>query len=170
MMLQFAGRSEEALASLEQSLAVALELGDARGEVVRIHLGAALTRMGRAAEARPHLARALELTHQMGEWYLEAVGAWAAAEMEDALGDPVAARAMRERELDLLARIGGNAHNEALAHAHLSHLARRAGDGEKAAHEAELARRLASADPEPGYAARIEAALHVERWSELLTG
>ena len=170
MMLQLAGRGDEALASLHRALAVALEGGDARDELVRMHLGAALTRMHRAGEARPHVARALELTHQMGEWYLEAVAAWTAAEMEDALGDIAAAGAMRERELALLTRIGGNPHNEALAHAHLAHLALRAGEGDRAAREAELARSLASADPEPGYAARIEAALHVERWSELQTG
>ena len=170
MMLPFAGRNGEAIATLQRSLAIALDLGDARGELVRIHLGTALTRSGRAAEARPHVARALQLTEQMGDWYLEAVAAWMAAEMEDALGDAAAAREMRERELSRLAHIGGNPHNEALAHAHLSHLARGCGDGEAAAREAEFARALAAKDPDPGYAGRIEAALAVERWSELQTG
>ena len=170
MMLPFAGRHAEALATLQRSLAIALDLGDARGELVRIHLGAALTRSGRAAEARPHAARALQLTEQMGDWYLDAVAAWMAAEMEDALGDDAAARAMRERELSRLARIGGNPHNEALSHAHLSHLARRGGEQEVTAREAEIARALAARDPDPGYAGRIEAALAVERWSELQSG
>ena len=166
MMLPFVGRQEEGLECLQRALAVALDEHDLRGETVRVHVATALTRMGRAPEARPHAVRALEITHQTGDWYLEAVCAWMAAEMEDALGDLDAAKAMRRREINLLARIGGNTHNEALSHAHLAHLARLSNDAESAACEAELARALAKADSDPGYLA----SLHVESWSDIQTG
>lgn len=169
MVLQFAGRTDEAVEALERSLAIALELHDVRGEQARLHLGVTLVRSGRAREARPHLLRALELTHQTGDGYLEAVAAWGAAEMEDALGDLAAAREMRLREISLLTRVGGNAHNEALSHAHLSHIARCQGREDESAREAALARELAARDADPGYAARIERALGVTSWAELET-
>ena len=135
-----------------------------------MHLGTTLARAGHPGRARPHLERSLEIAHQMGDRYLESVAAWAAAEMEDALGNYAAAKEMRGRELALLASIGGNPHNEALAHAHLAHLARLTGDAAAAEAEATEARRLAVASPHAGYAARIEEALIVERWADLETG
>ena len=170
VMLDMADRPNEAIERLERSLAIALEIRDVRGETCRTHLGQVLTRSGRPARARPHIARAMELTHLMGDRYLESINAWAAAEMEDALGNVPAAKEMRARELALLASIGGNPHNEAFARAHLSHLARRTGDDDSAAKEAAEARRLAAASPHVGYAARIEEALAVEHWSDLRTG
>ncbi len=164
------GRTEEGLALLQRALAIALDLRDARMEVFhRTHLGLLLTRAGRPAEARPHFDRSFELAEQMGDWYLESVCAWLAAEMEEALGNMEAARQMRLREIALLARIGGNPHNEAFAHAHLAHLARLLRDPETELREAERARELAASDPEPGYAARIERALSVASWNEIQT-
>jgi DNA-binding SARP family transcriptional activator len=170
MMLDFAGRHDEALQLLERALAVSLACHDARSEMCRLHLAASLTRSGRPAEARPHAQRALELAHLMGDWYIESVAAWSAAEVEDALGDPGAARRLRERELALLARIGGNSHNEAFSHAHLAHIARRMGEEATAEREAALARGLAAKDAEPGYLARIETAMAAARWSEVASG
>ena len=168
-MLQLAGRLDEAIERLERSLTLALALRDPKGEIVRTHLGTALTHSGYPGRARPHLERALEITHQMGDRYLESVTAWAVAEMEDALGNYRAAKEMRVRELALLSSIGGNPHNEALSHAHLAHLARLNGDEATVEAEAAEARRLAVASPAPGYPARIEAALSVERWADLET-
>ncbi len=170
MMLEMVHRSDEAIEWLERSLAITLELRNLKGEAMRTHLGTALTRSGHPGRARPHLERALEITHQMGDRYLESVTAWAIAEMEDALGNYTAAKEMRARELSLLAAMGGNPHNEALSHAHLAHLARLTGDGTTADAEAAQARRLAAASPHAAYAARIEEALAVERWSDLETG
>ncbi len=169
-MLVMVGRDEEAIERLEQALAIALELGDVRGETVRCHLGTALTRSGHPGRARPHLERALEICHQMGDRYLESIAAWMTAENEDALGNLDAARSMRRRELGLLESIGGNPHNQALAHAHLAHLARRAGDAATAAIEASRARELAARDPDPGYPGRVEQFLSAARWSDLRTG
>ncbi len=170
ILLRYDGQPEEAIDRLERSLAIALELRDSRGEVLaRAHLAVALTRSGHPAGARPHYERALELAALMGDRYAEAVTAWGAAEMEDALGDYRAAAELRRRELRLLASMGGNPHNEALAHAHLAHLARLAGEGRTSEDEATAARRLAQRSPDPGYPARIEQALAVERWSELET-
>ena len=114
MMLEMARRSDEAIRRLEQSLAIALELRDLGARSVRTAPGHGPFSAGSPARARPHLERALEIAHQMGDRYLESVSAWAAAEMEDALGSDEGARAMRARELVLLACIGGNPHNEAL--------------------------------------------------------
>ena len=150
MMLERVRRSDEAIERLERSLIIALELGDLKSEFVRMHLGTTLTRAGQPLRARPHLERSLEIAHQMGDRYLESVAAWAAAEMEDALGSYAAAKEMRRRELALLLSIGGNPHNEALSHAHLAHLARLTGDGAAAAAEAAEARRLAAASPHAG--------------------
>jgi DNA-binding SARP family transcriptional activator/tetratricopeptide (TPR) repeat protein len=163
------GRTEDAVAPLQRSLAIALQLHDARLELTRMHIGSMLTKAGRPAEARPHLARSLELSEQMGDWYVAAVCAWIAAETEEALGDLEAARQMRQRELALLARSGGNPHNEALAHAHLAHLARLRGQREAEDCEAARARALAASDRDPGYATRIEEALSVASWAELRT-
>ncbi len=170
MMLHMARRPSDAVGHLERAVAIALELGDIEGEFARIHLGTVLVRSGSAARARPHLERGLEIAHAMGDRYLEAVGAWAAAEMEDAVGDYPAARELRVREIGLLASIGGNPHNEALAHAHLSHLARLSGDPDAADAEAAAARQLAGISDDAGYAARIEEALAAQRWSDLETG
>ncbi len=166
--LCFAGRRAEGLAALERSLALALELHVARLEIgSRAHLGRALNQAGRANEARAHAQRALELAEQMGDWYLAGVSSWLAAEVEDALGDYDGAVRLRRKELALLARIGGNPHNEALAHAHLAHLARLTGDATTEIDEVDMARKLAAADPDAGYAGRIEEALGVERWSDV---
>ena len=170
MMAQMLGRTEQALACLERSLSIALDLGDARAELARLHLGMTLTRSGQPHRARPHLVRALDLAHQMGDRYREAVCAWGMAEAEDALGNLEAARAMREREIRLLQDAGGNAHNEALAQAHLSHIARLQGDDARADAHAAAARTLAARDADRGYGARIEEALHVASWAELQTG
>jgi tetratricopeptide (TPR) repeat protein len=170
IMLELVHRSDEAIARLERSLAIALDLHDLRGESVRIHLGTALTRSGRPGRARAHIERGLEVARQMGDRYLEAVAAWAAAEMEEALGNDDAAVVMRHRELGLLASIGGNPHNEALAHAHLAHLARRRGDNATFDAEAAAARHLAAASPNPGYTSRIEEAISTTNWSDLETG
>jgi DNA-binding SARP family transcriptional activator/tetratricopeptide (TPR) repeat protein len=167
-MLFFADRSTEGLAALERALALALDLHDGRLEtLVRTHLAGILPRAGRASEARPHAQRGLELAEQMGDWYIAAVAAWLSAEAEDALGDYAGAARLRRKELGWLARIGGNPHNEALAHAHLANLARRAGDGAVEIEEADRARKAAAEDPDPAYAARIEVALTAERWSDV---
>jgi hypothetical protein len=47
-------------------------------------------------------------------------------------------------EIEILVSIGGNPQNQAMAHAHLAHLAARDGDGDTSAAEAEAARSLAA--------------------------
>ena len=164
----FVGRMADGLPLLQRALAIAQERRDTLAEVsVRAHLAPMLTLAGRAAEARPHLARALELADQTGEWYGGSVTAWLAADVEDALGNLAAARELRLREIALLQRIGGNPHNEALARAHLAHIARLLGEPEAEAREADRARALAAVDPDPVYAKRIEAALSVANWSDV---
>ena len=163
----FAGRTEDGFAALRRAIAIALEHPEFPMHYVHAHLGALLTRVGRPADGRPQFARALEMSEQRGEWYEEAVSAWLAAETEDALGNLEGARQLRSRELGLLARVGGNPHHEALAHAHLAHLARLLLEPETERCEAARARELAASDPDPEYRGRIEAALSVADWSEV---
>ena len=172
--LRISNRLDESIRRLERSLALALDLGDARGELyARTHLASSLTRAGLPARARPHVTRALELARLMGDRYLESVVSWKAAEMEDALGDRASAVELRRRELELLGTVGGNPHNEALAHAHLAVMLGRsahpaAGDGEAAAarEEAAAAREAARRSEETGYAERIERVLATGEWGD----
>ncbi len=166
--LHYAGRSAgERHHFIERALALAIDTHDSTWETVTtIHLGALFARDGQPGRARPFLERGMELGRLTGDRYLEAVAAWVLAEADDALGDYPAAVAVRRRELELLQATGGNAHNEALAHAHLAHLARQTGDVRGAEHEAGAARRLAVASDERGYAARIERAIASESWAD----
>lgn len=168
VVLRMLGRDDESIARLDRSLSLSLDLHDSRGELwARIHLCGSLTQAGRPGRARPHAERSLELAMMMGDRYLESVAAWKAAEMMDALDDVAAAIGLRRRELALLAGIGGNAHNETLAHAHLAVLLARDGARSDAAAEARLARALSVRSEEAGYADRIERALRMQDWKDL---
>lgn len=168
--IRLAGRPEEGIDHLERSLRLAWELGDSRGELlVEVHLAAAFTRLGRAAPARPHADRAREVARLMGDRYAESVAAWTAAELEDLAGDLPAAAALRREELRLLAAVGGNPHNEALAHAHLANLAWRLGDAAAAREDWEIAIRLAERSDDHDYAARIRSTFHAQDWWRLET-
>jgi DNA-binding SARP family transcriptional activator/tetratricopeptide (TPR) repeat protein len=169
-VLRFAGLVDDSIHYLERSLALALSLHDSHGELhARIHLVGSLTRAGMPARARPHAEQAMELARMTGDRYLASVAAWKAAEMEDALGNGLAAMRLRRQELHLLDAIGGNPHNAALAHAHLAVLARKAGRGSVAAREARAARRHAARSEELGYDRRIEQALATADWRDLVT-
>jgi len=160
-----AGSPRDGLPHLERSLAYALDLGSAMGEVrVRIHLGSIWTAMGTPARARPHLERAIDLAVLTGDRYTEAIGCWKSAEMWWALRDDPKAAQLREREVALLASIGGNPRHEALAHAHLFHIHRRRGDPERAASAAAAATTLALACDE-AYSERIETLLRAGDWT-----
>jgi tetratricopeptide (TPR) repeat protein len=168
VVLRMLGRHDESIERLDRSLSLALEQRDSRGELwARIHLCGSLTQAGRPARARPHAERSLELALMMGDRYVESVAAWKAAEMMDALGDVAAAIGLRRRELALLSGIGGNAHNEALAHAHLAVLLARDGSRSEAAVEARLAHELSTRSEEAGYPERIERALRIQDWKDL---
>ena len=167
MALMYVGRRDDAIGRLEASLALALELPDPEWEMrVRHHVGTAHVRGGEAARGRPHLERGVELAVLIGDRYGEAVGHWAIAEMEHRLGNHGAAAVHRRREIELLEELGGNPHNEAMAHAHLAHLARIAGDDDTCRDETAAARRLARRSTDPGYEDRVEANLAVDDWSQ----
>jgi ATP/maltotriose-dependent transcriptional regulator MalT len=160
---------ERQLALLERALAVAVSSGNSTWEAVTaVHLGTLHVRSGRPALARPRCERGMELAHLIGDAYLEAIAAWALAEIAEELGDLHAAVSAREREVVLLASTGGNRHNEALARAHLAHLHRLLGDADTALAEAELARRCAAESAQPGYVEHIERAIACARWSDLV--
>jgi DNA-binding SARP family transcriptional activator/tetratricopeptide (TPR) repeat protein len=161
-------RADEGIGHLERSLRLAYELGDSRGELLaEIHLTSAFTRAGRAPLARPHLTRAIELARLVGDRYAEAVATWSAADLEDLSGDLAAAASLRRRELSLLAAIGGNAQNEALAHAHLANIAWRLGDEDAFSIESAEALRLAARSDDTRYGERIGGALRSPEWWRL---
>ncbi len=163
-------RPDDGIRCLERSLRLAWELGDARGEMLaEIHLTSAFTKSGRAALARLHVDRAVELARLIGDHYAEAVATWAAADLADLAGDLPAAAALRREEIRLLGLIGGNPHNEALAHAHLASLARRAGDEATFRAESAVAMELAARSDDPDYLGRIRIALEATEWWSLET-
>jgi tetratricopeptide (TPR) repeat protein len=149
----------------ERSLRLATEIGDMRlAATVRMHLAGAFRVLGRYDAAAEQIDAALATCAMTGDRYIEAVTVWIAADLAQARGDLEAAVELRRRELRLLDGLGGNEHNQAIAHAHLSHLARRMGDAETAASEAELARAIARHAGLGHLPARVELALASEGW------
>ena len=109
---------------IERALAIAIEARDSAWETVTtIHLGVLFARNGAARRGRPYMERGLELGRLTGDRYLEALAVSALAEAEDALGDYPAAIEAAGGSSSCWAATGGNAHNAAMAHAHLAHLA-----------------------------------------------
>ena len=135
------GEPGRAVPVFERAFSLALQAADAHEEaMVRMHFAGALRELGDLEAARDHLVRALATCRLTGDRYIEAVSLWVLAEVEDSAGRLDEAIECRRRELEILRGIGGNPQNEALARAHISHLAARAGDDAMAAAEAQLAR------------------------------
>jgi DNA-binding SARP family transcriptional activator len=156
---------------LERALRLAIEVVDTRLEAtIRMHLGGCLGQLGEVDRASRELERAIELTHFSGDRYIEAVCEWNAAQVEQARRRFPAAIAHRRRELEILAQIGGNPQNEAMAHAHLTHMLRRVGDDDGAATEAQAARDIARHAGIDGLAERIEQHLAVDAFGVVLDG
>lgn len=128
-----------------RALGLCREVGNVHEEaIVRMHLASALRDSGDVAGARDEVSRSIELTRLTGDRYIEAVAHWILAEVEDTAGDLTGAADARRQELAILESLGGNPQNQAMAHAHLAHLAARNGDGATAEAEAEAARSLAA--------------------------
>jgi DNA-binding SARP family transcriptional activator len=157
--------AEASVPVLGRALRLATEIGDARlAATVRMHLAGAFRGIGRFDAATEQIEQALATCAMTGDRYIEAVSVWIAADIAHARGDLEAARALRRRELELLDGIGGNEHNQAMAHAHLAFLARNLGDPETAEVEAELARSIARHSGLAHLPARIELALSSPGW------
>lgn len=112
--------------------------------MVRMHLAGALRQIGDFEGARDQLGRSLTICGLTGDRYIEAVSMWGLAEVEDSAGRLEEAVRLRRQELTVLHEIGGNPQNQALAHAHISHLAARLGDAGLESAEADAARRTAA--------------------------
>lgn len=169
VVLHYAGQAAaHRRAYLERARSIAVEMHDSTWEAVTtLHLGVLFVRDGEPARGRFHIERALQLARVTGDRYVELVAVWVFAETADALGDYPAAVEARLREVQLLDATGGNAHNAALAHAHLAHLALLMGDAATHAAEADVARTLARQSEERGYPERIDAAIRVVSWTEV---
>lgn len=139
------GRADRSVPVFQRALALCQETGNLHDEaIVRMHLASALRDIDDVAGARPQVERAIELTRMTGDRYIEAVSHWILAEVEHTDGRLDAAATARRSELRILEALGGNPQNQAMAHAHLAHLAARAGDDGTAAAEAETARSIAA--------------------------
>jgi tetratricopeptide (TPR) repeat protein len=150
---------------LERALRLAIEIGDPRlAATVQMHLAGAYRQIGQLDAAVREIDAALASCSMTGDRYIEAVTVWIAAEVEHARGRYTEAVDLRRRELALLAALGGNEHNQAMAHAHISFLARKLGDPTVEADEARLARLIAQHSGQPHLPGRIEIALASPAW------
>jgi len=150
----------------ERALGVAVEIGET-GEIaaLAIHLAGSLRELGRLDEAMRELDRARAVCIRSGERYVESVTEWVTAEVDEDAGRHGDAIRRRRRELELLAAIGGNPRNEAMAHAHIASLAHRLDDDRTARIEAESARAIARHAGLDGLVADVDRTLGTESWA-----
>jgi tetratricopeptide (TPR) repeat protein len=150
---------------LERALRLANEIGDPRlAATVQMHLAGAYRQIGQLDAAAREIEAALASCSMTGDRYIEAVTVWIAAEVEHVRGRYAEAIELRRRELALLAALGGNEHNQAMAHAHVSFLARMLADATLEADEARVARLIAQHSGQPHLPERIEMALASPGW------
>ena len=150
---------------LERALRLANEVGDPRlAATVQMHLAGAYRQIGQLDAAVREIEAALASCSMTGDRYIEAVTVWIAAEVEHVRGRYAEAIELRRRELALLAALGGNEHNQAMAHAHVSFLARKLGDPTLEADAARVARLIAQHSGQPHLPGRIEEALRSPGW------
>lgn len=149
----------------QRALRLANQAGDPRlAASVQMHLAGAYRQIGRLDEASTEIDAALRSCSMTGDRYIEAVTVWIAAEVAHARGDYVEAIAKRRQELELLVALGGNEHNQAMAHAHIAFLAAQLGDTALAAEAAATARATARHSGLAHLPARIEHALTLPGW------
>jgi DNA-binding SARP family transcriptional activator/tetratricopeptide (TPR) repeat protein len=142
---------DAALPLFERALSAASRSGDPREQaIVHLHHVRPLYRLGRRYEAWTSLARAATLCERHGLRYLRSVGHWIGADLAEADGDPEAALAERDAELELL-RALDNPRHLAGCQAHRAVLLRTLGrEDEAVAAEREATRAAArSGDPPP---------------------
>jgi tetratricopeptide (TPR) repeat protein len=139
------GSPSDAVPVFQRALTASIEARSAHEEsMVRMHLAGALRQIGDLDGARQQLERSLTICGLTGDRYIEAVSMWGLAEVEDSAGRLDEAIRLRRQELSVLHELGGNPQNQALAHAHIAHLAARLGDTELESTEAEAARSTAA--------------------------
>lgn len=153
-------RPEVGAPILERALQLAIEVGDTRLEATaRMHFAGCIADLGQLERAGAELDRAIELTRFSGDRYIEAVCQWNAANVEDARGRFSEAIARRRRELEILAELGGNPQNEAMANVHIALLEGHLGNPAGAAEAAQLARDIAGHARIEGLIERVEKTL-----------
>jgi tetratricopeptide (TPR) repeat protein len=163
--LRDTGEPAAALPVFDRAMTLARGINDTRMEaVVGEHLAGALRELGRLDEARSAATNAIEVARRSGDRYMESVSEWIASEVDHSAGDLASARRRRTRELEILATIGGNPQNEAMAHAYLAHVARLEGDQPLVDRESAAARAIALHSGIPRLIRRVEAALGAQDW------
>ena len=159
------GQPGRAIPVFRRALGLCREVGNVHEEaIVRMHLASALRDTGDVTGARDEVERSIELTRLTGDRYIEAVAHWILAEVEDTAGEETRAAEARRLELGILESMGGNPQNQAMAHAHLAHLAARAGDPRAASTAAETARSIAAHAGLDYLPALVERAITADDW------
>lgn len=159
------GEPAVALSVFDRAIRLASDGHDSKLQAaIGEHVAGALRMLGRLDEARSTVLGAIEFARMSGDRYMESVSEWIASEVDHSAGDLASARRRRQRELEILTDIGGNPQNEALAHAHLAHLARLLGDVPGAAAASDAARAVARHAGIPLLERRVEAALAASDW------
>jgi DNA-binding SARP family transcriptional activator len=139
------GDLHAAARSLERAVSIARSAGGLRGQIPpTIHVSGVYAELGLFERSRQAVARALELTQIVGEYYLRSVAHWEAAEMEQQAGNAEAAIEHRQRELELLRGLGGNPNHEAASLAHIAVLQQELGLTADAVRSADQALRHAA--------------------------
>jgi DNA-binding SARP family transcriptional activator/tetratricopeptide (TPR) repeat protein len=154
-----------AVAIFERARWMAIELAQTVEQAtIEMHLGAQLGELGRFEEALAALDRGRVLCSISGEEYIATVIEWNAAQVAQQMGRLEEAIEHRRRELAIFREIGPNPRHEALAHAHIAHLARQLGLQSIEDAEAALARASARTGNDRGLEAHVDWALLTDDW------
>jgi tetratricopeptide (TPR) repeat protein len=156
VLLEAAGRLDEAFAASDKALAIADRCGDIRlVPALAIHRSGLLFTAGSVAQAEREARRALQAARRVGDRYLEAVAQWNLADCLDAAGDLQGALASRQVEQAVLVELGNNVHLSRCL-AHQASLLYRLGRRRDAVDHAAQARRIAADTADAGLCEVVE--------------
>jgi DNA-binding SARP family transcriptional activator/tetratricopeptide (TPR) repeat protein len=156
VLLEAAGRLDEAFAASDKALAIADHCGDVRlAPSLAIHRSGLLLSRGSPAQAEREARRALDAARRAGDRYLEAVAQWNLAGSLDATGDLRGALACRRSEQAVLVELANFAHLSRCL-AHQASLLYRLGRHREALGHAAEARRVAAGTGDAHLCAVVE--------------
>ncbi len=156
VLLQAAGRLDQAFAASDRALAIAERCRDVRlVPSLAIHRSGLLLAAGSAAQAESEARRALRAARRIGDRYVETVAQWQLADCLDATGDLQGALACRRSEQAVLAELGNKVHLSRCL-SHQASLLHRLGRGREALDHAARARQAAADTGDAGLCELVE--------------